>query len=79
MVWPNPANDMINFQYPSTEDKKTTITLLDLRGRIVYENNFSSENGIVKGQIETSRFTKGVYILNLKQGSATMNQKVILK
>lgn len=79
MIWPNPANDMINFQYPSTSNKNTTITLLDIHGRIVYEDTINTENVIVKGQIETSNFARGVYILNLKQGTSIMNQKVILK
>ncbi len=79
MIWPNPANNVINFQYPSTTDKKASVTLFDLRGRIVYENTISSENAIVKGKIETSEFARGIYILNLKQGDAIMNQKVILK
>jgi len=79
MIWPNPANNVINFQYPSTTDKKASVTLFDLRGRILYENTISSENAIVKGKIETSDFARGIYILNLKQGTATVNQKVILK
>lgn len=79
MLWPNPANDVINFQYPSNTDKKASVTLFDLRGRIVYENTISSENAMVKGEIETSDFARGIYILNLKQGTSTVNQKVILK
>jgi len=79
MLWPNPANDVINFQYPSTTDKKASVTLFDLRGRIVYENTINSENAMVKGEIETSDFARGIYILNLKQGTSTVNQKVILK
>jgi len=79
MIWPNPANNVINFQYPSTTDKKASVTLFDLRGRIVYEDTINTENVIVKGQIETSNFARGVYILNLKQGTSIMNQKVVLK
>ena len=79
MLWPNPANDVINFQYPSTTDKNASVTLFDLRGRIVYENTINSENAMVKGEIETTDFARGIYILNLKQGTSTVNQKVILK
>ncbi|MEC8239073.1 MAG: S8 family serine peptidase [Bacteroidota bacterium] len=79
VTWPNPANDVINFQYPSVSQIETQVTLSDLQGRVVYKSNLSSLDGLLRGQIKTSTFSKGFYILNLRQGNSVLNQKIILK
>ena len=79
VLWPNPAKDLINFQYPSASQKVTHVTLSDLQGRVVYKSNLSSLDGLLSGQIKTSTFAKGFYILNLRQGNSVLNQKIILK
>ena len=78
LVWPNPAKDFINFQISSIGTGYTTVSLVDIRGRKVYQNNFNSEN-IIRSQIKTSNFAKGVYILNIKQGNKILNKKVIIE
>ena len=60
-VWPNPAKDFINFQISSIGTGYTTVSLVDIRGRKVYQNNFNSEN-IIRSEIKTSNFAKGIYI-----------------
>ena len=79
VIWPNPAKDVLNFQYPSASQKVTQVTLSDLQGRVVYKSNLSSLDGLLRGQIKTSTFSKGFYILNLRQGNSVLNQKIILK
>ncbi len=77
-VWPNPANDFINFQLPSVNSDKTFVSLIDIRGRKVYEKTFGGEN-IIRGKIETSNFANGIYILNIRQSNKILNKKVIIK
>ena len=78
LVWPNPANNIINFKLPVTSSTETLVSFTDSRGRRVYQNNFKSEN-IIRGEIKTSNFAKGVYILNIQQGNKVLNKKVIIK
>ena len=77
-VWPNPAKDFINFQISSIGAGSTTVSLIDIRGRKVYQNKFNSEN-IIRSEIKTSNFAKGIYILNIKQGNKILNKKVIIE
>jgi hypothetical protein len=77
-VWPNPANTEINFEYPSSE-KSTKLKLYDIRGRVVYEDIIPEGNGTVRGQIDTSAFSRGIYILKIDQGNASTQKKVVLK
>ena len=57
-VWPNPKHTEINFEYPTSE-KATQLMLYDIRGRVVYEDEISKGNGIIRGQIDTSSFARG--------------------
>jgi len=77
-VWPNPAKDFINFQISSVGTGSTIVSLVDIRGRKVYQNNFNSEN-IIRSEIKTSNFAKGIYILNIEQGNKILNKKVIIE
>ena len=78
LVVPNPAKDFIKFQISSVGTGSTTVSLVDIRGRKVYQNNFNSEN-IIRSEIKTSNFAKGIYILNIEQGNKILNKKVIIE
>lgn len=77
-VWPNPALTEINFKFPASE-KATQLMLYDIRGRVVYQDIISKGNGTIRGQIDTSAFARGVYILKINQGNTFVQKKVVLK
>ncbi|MGC6523394.1 MAG: S8 family serine peptidase [Flavobacteriaceae bacterium] len=77
-VWPNPAQSEISFEYPSS-DNSSTISLVDIQGRVVFQNEIASENGLIKGQIDTASFARGLYVLKIKQGNTSTQKKIILK
>ena len=37
------------------------------------------ENGLIKGQIDTASFARGLYVLKIKQGNTSTQKKIILK
>ena len=53
--------------------------LFDIRGRSIYKDVISKNNGFIKGKINTSAFARGVYVLKIKQGNASIQKKVVLK
>lgn len=77
-VWPNPAQSEINFEYPASSTL-TEIKLVDIQGRTVYHESFDSDNGNIKGQIDSSNFARGLYILRINQGNTFTQKKIILK
>jgi hypothetical protein len=79
IIWPNPANDIINFKLPTQTSKPTLVSLYDVQGRQVYKETINSRSYITRGKIKTASLAKGVYILKIKQGDASMQQKVVLK
>lgn len=78
MIWPNPANDVINFQLPALSTNAAQLTMLDIQGRIVHDQRIITDNSMFKGQIQTSNFENGIYILNIKQAGIIITQKVII-
>lgn len=78
-MWPNPANDILNFKFNSLNNTNVNVSLVDIQGREVYSNIINSNNSTINSSINTSSFSKGVYILNIKQGNAHINKKVIVK
>ena len=78
-VWPNPAKQTLNFKFASTSDATCLVQLIDLQGRTVYTENILGRTALIKGQLNTTNYTEGVYFLSLKQGSKKTFKKVIIQ
>lgn len=64
LVYPNPATDLLNVKIEGHKSLEATITIVDVQGRIVYEDKLRSS----QSQISTSRFTSGMYLLKYRDG-----------
>tara|TARA_R110002074_G_scaffold402172_1_gene604269 strand:- start:115 stop:2082 length:1968 start_codon:yes stop_codon:yes gene_type:complete len=78
-IWPNPANNLINYKFKSFDGAKATITLFDVRGRKVFTTIRTDSSQFIEGQIPTNNLEKGIYFLNLKQSNATFDKKIIIQ
>ena len=79
VLWPNPVNDELNFKYNSVNSYNSKVTLVDIQGRTVFSNVIIPEGQTITGNINTSEFSSGIYILNIEQGDAKINKKVIIE
>ncbi|MGY8924470.1 MAG: S8 family serine peptidase [Flavobacteriales bacterium] len=79
LVWPNPAKEMINYQFASQSNQTCLVKLIDLQGRVVYSQNVLGGSASVQGAINTSSYSKGVYFLSLNQGNQKTYKKVMLQ
>ena len=73
-VYPNPANGSVNI-VSQFIDGATTVKLIDLNGRIVFEGNYNFENKI---NVDLQNISSGVYILNLNNNGVIYNHKLII-
>lgn len=67
-LYPNPATETLNIQYPSGL-KKCQLQLFDALGQLVYEEELSNEaasNGVITKQLDVSTFRKGIYFINVQ-------------
>ena len=72
-VRPNPATEMVILT-PFT-DENYSARMYDTNGKLVW----SADNVNGETQLNVSEFTKGVYFLQMKQGSNVKSEKVIVK
>jgi len=77
-VWPNPANDNININMDSVSGL-CLITLFDINGRSVFQEKINNDGSNLEYSLSTKQFSKGVYILKIKNDNLIHNQKIILK
>ena len=78
-IWPNPANNILNYNFISANSSNVSITLLDVQGRVVFSDLLDGNKQLINGSINTQSFTNGIYFLRIKQGNAISTKKVIIR
>lgn len=78
LLWPNPVNDVLNYRF-NNNGALTTVKLTDVQGRVIYQNSYEVNSPLVKGEINTNSYAKGLYFMSIQQGNSNLTKKVILK
>lgn len=78
ITWTNKKQNTLNFKYNAPNDELPNISLIDMQGRLIYSKTINPMGNIVTGQIDTSSFTTGLYILKVEQGTFKAFKKIIL-
>jgi len=73
VVYPNPVTDLLNINITNAQDNETQASLFDNAGRLVHTKNLISGTNT----IDMTRFSKGVYLLTLKNNSGIQNIKIV--
>lgn len=79
LVYPNPAQSVLNISMSGLTAEVATINLTDITGRVVY----TIAEGVVSGSINTAialddAFVNGVYMLQVVAGDVQMNRQCII-
>ena len=73
-VYPNPAQSIITVEYKSVPNILTKkITIFNVLGNKVYSASLTAE----KTTISIAHFSKGIYIVQIEEGSKQFNTKII--
>lgn len=78
-LWPNPANETLNYSFKSVSEGKVKISLIDIQGREVFTKESIDNTPLIDGQLDLSGYSKGLYFFSIQQGTSTINKKVIIK
>ena len=73
-VYPNPADKQITVQLPTTTDKYT-VTISDIAGKKVYQNQLSSGTQ----SINIAKFTKGNYVIEITDAKGNRAVEKLVK
>lgn len=78
-IYPNPAKQAINISFEQNAVKNDyTISISDLAGRKVYNENYIAAEGQVTLAINVESLAKGLYILTLSNSSTQISKKIII-
>lgn len=77
-VYPNPVSDAINLLVNPSESEKLTVSILDISGRLLLQENFVVQPNVLTSiQVQAAQFPSGIYIFHVVAGQKTFIQKLI--
>jgi len=77
-IFPNPADGIVTINYLYPQNKPGKVELYDLSGKMVFQKNFSENPGPVI-RINTTIFSKGIYIVKFCNPSGALYKKLIIQ
>ena len=76
-IYPNPANSFINVEIENLEPGNLTLSVLTLNGELKFSEEHSSVGGTFKNSFNIETLSKGMYIMQIKNGSSMRLEKFI--
>lgn len=74
----NPASDRLSFSFYAASDQVTDIKVIDMNGRVMLQQKLNSKQGTNLVTLPlSSRFTKGLYIVDLFDGRNHYTDRII--
>jgi hypothetical protein len=76
MLYPNPANEIVNLKWNS-ELKIKNISIFNTQAALIYQKAHQLQGNQM--QINTSNFAKGLYFVNISANGNNIVKKLIIK
>lgn len=76
---PNPAKENVNIQFFLSSSKNVTISIYNSLGALVYSENKGELNGSQNINLNITKFSKGIYYLNIQTGDNNISNKLIVE
>ncbi|MFH0866690.1 MAG: M43 family zinc metalloprotease [Bacteroidota bacterium] len=78
-LYPNPAKDQATLAYNIDKDCSVTLKLYDITGSMKSENVYTATKGLNTYTIDLTGFIKGLYIMELNNGSEVVVKKLMVE
>lgn len=76
-IYPNPATSDLNISIAGTSLKNTTVQLIDISGRLVYETKITTD--VTTHKVNTANLTAGLYIVKTAGNKGIQTQKLVIQ
>jgi hypothetical protein len=78
-IFPNPSNDIFNIQVTGMDRLPTQVTIQDLRGSVVYDNQVAPQGGVgIEVSSRALGLAEGMYVVRTNNELGTSAQKIIV-
>ncbi|MGE5944015.1 MAG: reprolysin-like metallopeptidase [Flavobacteriales bacterium] len=78
-VFPNPNNGNFWVAFASETNNNVTISLFDIRGRLVFNAAYDNLGGVFREEIKPIGLYSGMYVLTIDDGNISTKQKIIIR
>jgi hypothetical protein len=75
-VYPNPASDVVNVEFPATRDQ-VNVKLLNVQGQVIFSREERPVNGTVKSAIDVSQLQEGLYLIKAEFAGKSVTRKIL--
>lgn len=79
ILYPNPAKDFIQVEFYNDASKFAQLQLLNLNGKVVYQENIGPSTEIISHNISLDNILPGVYILIYTQNGVSASRNIVVK
>jgi len=78
-LYPNPSNGKYSVELNNVLKGNVKISVVDLQGKEVYQENLNNFNGYQKFSVDISQLPKGIYFMKLSNGENAATKRLILQ
>ena len=78
-LYPNPASGSVNINYSSNNLVNGVLTVYNDLGQLVYEQKLSEGNGAHQETLDISRWTAGIYHVQIADENHTITKKLVVE
>jgi hypothetical protein len=78
-VYPNPSKEIFNVSFVSEDIQNLEVRVLNMVGELVYMEGLEQFIGEYTKSINMSKYTKGVYFLEITTNNGVVNKKIVLQ
>ncbi|MFM1931196.1 MAG: hypothetical protein RL226_499 [Bacteroidota bacterium] len=78
VVYPNPANEVVNFQFGTAAKGVATVNVYNLAGALVAQQNFNEVNNTIQ-VLNTAAFEAGIYVAEILVNGERFQQRIAVQ
>ena len=78
-IYPNPTDNMLNIEISNTGKQGLEIEIFSVTGKAIYRKEYRSINAHFIEQIDLSGYSKGIYLVKVRQPHAVYIGKVVVR
>lgn len=79
VVYPNPNNGYFTVDYTAEKAGDITVHVFSPSGQMVFSEKHTTTSGNNRLNIDLSKLSKGMYLVNVTSGSGTMSSRVMIR
>ncbi len=77
-IYPNPAQDQVNFLFNAAKSTEATLTITALNGRTIFKADKKVDAGLNAWQLNTASYAPGHYLITLSNGEGVSTKKMTI-